>query len=178
MLQHIRYTLLILTIFLLLGFCTNAQNSSNPIQETYQCIPCGYDCDKESFDKPGKCGHCKMELVKKSTVSFKSIEPTEICKYLKAHPNVILLDVRTKEEFDGKASPNFGSLKGAINIPIQELEKQLDKIAHLKGADIIVYCSHSHRSPRASYLLSNNGFVNITNMAGGISKVKDVSCKE
>lgn len=142
----------------------------------YVCLPCGYDCDKEFFLKPGTCRSCNMPLVKRSSIIFKTIEPSAICGYLSSHPDVVLLDVRTKEEFEGKADPNFGTLKNAINIPIQELESKLPGINQLKNKDIIVFCSHSHRSPRASYLLNQNGFTKVTNMAGGMSVMKDKRC--
>ena len=89
---------------------------------------------------------------------------------------MILLDVRTKEEFEGKTNPNFGKLRNAINIPVQELESRLASIAEFKDKEIIVFCSHSHRSPRASYILTSNGFTNVINMEGGMSVVKDNSC--
>jgi rhodanese-related sulfurtransferase len=146
--------------------------------EQYQCLPCGQDCDNKVYDNPGKCPSCQMELVKKTTANFKTIQPSEICDYIKTHPGIVLLDVRTKAEFEGKADPNFGSLKNAINIPIQELPNRLAEIESLKKKEIIVYCSHSHRSPRASYLLMQNGFTNVTNMAGGMSVLKDNSCKK
>lgn len=117
-----------------------------------------------------------MRLVKRSTIVFKTIQPRNICNYLSRHQGVILLDVRTKEEFEGKAGTDFGTLKNAINVPIQELEASLTGMDSLKGREIIVYCSHSHRSPQASYILSTNGFVNVTNMAGGMSQVKDAPC--
>src|SRR4051812_27202340 len=85
----------------------------------YRCLPCGYDCDKVAYNQPGECPTCHMQLVKKSSVTFKSIEPSDICNYINKHPAVILLDVRTKEEFEGKANPDFGTLKNAINIPVQ-----------------------------------------------------------
>ena len=66
------------------------------------------------------------------------------------HPGVVLLDVRTGDEFNGKAKPDFGRLKNAINIPIQELDKRLSELDQHKGKQIIVYCSHSRRSPQAS----------------------------
>ena len=147
-------------------------------QEIYQCIPCGYDCDKQVYDKAGQCPNCKMELVKQSSIIFKNIEPSEICAYIKSHPNVVLLDVRTKLEFEGKAEPNFGTLKNAINLPIQEFDTKLKSLDSLKNKEIIVFCSHSHRSPRASHLLTQNGFTNVTNMAGGMSVLKDNSCKK
>jgi rhodanese-related sulfurtransferase/DNA-directed RNA polymerase subunit RPC12/RpoP len=165
--------------FLFIG-CTysNAQESNPANSEQYQCTPCGSDCDTISFDKSGKCPHCGMALVKKSTVTFKTIQPAEICDYISKHPDVVLLDVRTKEEFEGKRNPDFGTLKNAINMPVQELENHLADISNLKSKEIIVYCSHSRRSPRASYILTQNGFTNVTNMAGGMSVMKDNSCKK
>lgn len=146
-------------------------------QEIYVCTPCGYDCDGVDHSAPGECSSCHMPLVKKSTVTFGSIGPSSICDYIAKNPDVVLLDVRTKEEFEGKGDPNFGTLKNAINIPIQELEKRLSEISHLKDKEIIVYCSHSHRSPRASYILTTNGFKNVTNMSGGMSLVSNSACK-
>lgn len=145
-------------------------------QDSYQCIPCGSDCDKENFETTGTCPHCKMKLVKRATVNFKTIEPVDLCNYIQTHPDVVLLDVRTKEEFEGKKEPFFGTLKNAINVPVQELETRLSELSPYKEKEIIVYCSHSHRSPRASYILTQNGFSNVTNMAGGMSVIKDRSC--
>ncbi|MEP6596814.1 MAG: rhodanese-like domain-containing protein, partial [Ginsengibacter sp.] len=160
--------------------CTysGAQESNDNNNGQYQCTPCGSDCDNTSYDKQGQCPHCGMALVKKSAVTFITIQPTEICDYIIKHPGVVLLDVRTKEEFEGKANPDFGALKNAINIPVQELENHLADISGLKNKEIIVYCSHSHRSPRASYILTQDGFTNVTNMAGGMSVMKDNSCKK
>lgn len=147
-------------------------------QDQYQCLPCGSDCDKVSHNGPGECSACHMKLVKKSTVTFHSVAPADICDYIKKHPDAVLLDVRTKEEFEGKTMPRYGTLKNAINIPIQELESKLSTISHLKNKEVLVYCSHSRRSPRASYLLTQNGFTNVTNMNGGMSEVTDADCKK
>lgn len=143
----------------------------------YQCMPCGNDCDKESFDKPGTCPHCNMQLVKKSTIHFKSIRPEEVCGYIARHPDVVLLDVRSKDEYEGKTD-DFGTLKNAINIPVQELESRVGELKDMKKKEIIVYCSYSKRSPRASYFLSQNGFKNVVNMEGGMSTMTDKSCKK
>jgi rhodanese-related sulfurtransferase len=117
-----------------------------------------------------------MELVKRSTVTFGNISPEEICGYISKHPNTVLLDVRTREEFEGKAKPDFGTLKNSINIPVQELEQRLPELNKLKKKEIIVYCSHSHRSPQASYILTQHGFHKVINMSGGMSVLADKSC--
>lgn len=157
---------------------TASPSNKSPGGEVHQCTPCGNDCDSPTYDGPGRCSHCGMPLVKKSAVVFKTIQPSAICNYLNAHPDVVLLDVRTKEEFEGKADPDFGTLKAAVNIPVQELASKLSTINHLKNKEIIVYCSHSHRSPQACYILTQNGFANVTNMAGGMSVMKEGSCRK
>ena len=167
--------ILLNSILMLLAAEAGSQTAT---PEKYQCLPCGQNCDKKLYDKPGQCSHCHMQLVKKSTVVFKNIQPSEICSYIGNHPQAILLDVRTVKEFEGKSSPNYGSLKNAINIPIQELNNRLAELNPYRNKEIIVYCSHSHRSPQASYLLTQNGFTNVTNMSGGMSAVKDDSCKK
>ena len=153
-----------------------AQSSATGKPSSFQCVPCGYDCDKTTYDHPGKCPHCQMDLVDVRTITFKTIAPEDICAYVKKHPDVLLLDVRTQQEFEGKADPDFGTLKYAVNVPVQELEARLSSLSAWKVKDIIVYCSHSHRSPRAAWILSNNGFKKVTNMAGGLSVLKDRSC--
>lgn len=156
--------------------CGNSAAAPSASGEDYQCMPCGRDCDNQAFKAPGKCPDCQMDLVKKSTVNFRSIEPSEICKYISDHPDVVLLDVRTKEEFEGRSDPDFGTLKNAINVPIQSLEENLSGLEQYKNKEIIVYCSRSHRSPRAAYILTQHGFTHVTNMAGGMSIMKDKSC--
>jgi rhodanese-related sulfurtransferase len=148
----------------------------------YVCLPCGSSCDNAVYDKPGICSHCHMQLVDKATVKFKTIEPEAVCSFItgKGKKNVVLLDVRTPEEFNGTAPDKFGRLAGAINIPILQLEKRIVELNGYKNKEIMVYCSHSHRSPRASYLLMQNGFTKVTNMQLGMSewknKVQDNDC--
>lgn len=145
--------------------------------EKYQCVPCGNDCDKTVHTKPGKCTSCQMELVKSGTIHFNEVPAASVCDYIKTHPGIILLDVRTKDEFDGRAEPYYGGLKNAINIPVQELEKRVGELTRYRDKEILVFCSHSHRSPRASYFLTQNGFAKVTNMLGGMSVLKSGACK-
>ncbi len=172
---------LICSLLFVAGSCNSSQASrpnDTAGQEPYQCLPCGSDCDKATYDVAGECGQCHMQLVKKSSVKHRSIAANEICDYIKKHPDAILLDVRTKAEFEGKSRPKSGTLKNAINIPVQELENKLSSISQLKDKEILVYCSHSQRSPRASYMLTQNGFANVVNMDGGMSRVSDTECKQ
>jgi rhodanese-related sulfurtransferase len=111
-----------------------------------------------------------MTLVKKSSVTFENLSAAEFCAHIAANPNVVILDVRSKGEFDDSAWGNtYGHFKNAININIDELEKRLGELEKYKEREILVYCSHSVRSPRAAILLTEHGFRNVANLAGGVS---------
>lgn len=140
-------------------------------EDEFVCTPCGYDCDKSVHHAAGKCVSCGMPLVKQSSIKFKRIDVNELCKRVADNPNVVLLDVRSPEEFNGTSTTvrTFGHFKRAININVTELEKRMDELKAYKNAEVIVYCSHSHRSPFASYLLSTRGFTKVENMDGGVS---------
>ncbi len=147
-----------------------ANNTGQPAEQ-FVCLPCGSSCDTILTTSPGgTCKHCMMEIVKKSSIVHGNIMPQDLHAHiLKAgSSNVLLLDVRTAEEFNGTAPDKFGRLKNAINISVQQLEKRMKELDVYKDKEIIVYCSHSHRSPRASYLLTQNGFKKITNLQQGM----------
>lgn len=138
----------------------------------YSCTPCGSECDKEVYEKSGTCSECNMALINKSTISHKDIKPDQMCE-LDVN-KVVFLDVRTPAEFNGTAEAKFGAIKNAINIPIQELESRMNELEKYKDKEIVVYCSHSRRSPRASYMLTQKGYKHVTNMLGGMSAWKDL----
>jgi rhodanese-related sulfurtransferase len=156
-------------IFFLVLVTGIAAFSFTSVQTEWVCTPCGADCDKEVHSKGGVCEVCNMALVEKQTVKFKSISPKQACDFLN-DTSVVVLDVRTPGEYSGTSGTNYGHLKGAINIPIQELEKRIGELDKVKDKQILVYCSHSRRSPRASYMLNTHGFNNVTNMSGGMSE--------
>jgi rhodanese-related sulfurtransferase len=86
---------------------------------------------------------------------------TEDAKKLIENNEVVVLDVRTPEEFQGGHIPN------ATLIPLQELENRLNEIDKEKG--YLVVCRSGNRSAQASEILSNNGFSTIYNMTGGMN---------
>jgi len=159
-------------VILFYSFSTGNRSKKSLVAVKYTCLPCGADCDTMVYDKPGTCSHCNMSLIDRSTIVHKNIQPDQLCSLDK--DKVVFLDVRTAEEFNGTAEDKFGAIKNAINIPVQELETRMNELEKYKDKEIIVYCSHSHRSPRASYMLTQNGFKHVTNMLGGMSVWKDL----
>jgi rhodanese-related sulfurtransferase len=163
--------LIVSPILILLFFVSLSANA----QTQYVCSPCDIDCDTQVYDAPGTCPHCGMELVDKNTVLFTDIMIDDVPKTIAANKEIIILDVRSPEEHNGtiEGRLKIGALKGAININIEELPKRVGELEKYKDREIIVYCTHSHRSRRASYILNKNGFTKVRNMADGISQWED-----
>lgn len=66
-----------------------------------------------------------------------------------------LVDVRTPAEFSA------GSVKGAINIPLDKVPSQLSKFKNKES--IVVFCRSGSRSGQAKSILESNGFQNVIN---------------
>lgn len=66
-----------------------------------------------------------------------------------------LVDVRTPAEF----AP--GSVRGAVNIPLDSIQSQLAKFRDKKS--IVVFCRSGARSGQAKSILERNGIQNVVN---------------
>jgi rhodanese-related sulfurtransferase len=77
---------------------------------------------------------------------------------LQHHEDSLLLDVRTKAEFES------GHIEGAAHIPVDELR---DRLAELdRDKEILAYCAVGVRGYIASRILQQNGF-KVRNLTGG-----------
>lgn len=70
-----------------------------------------------------------------------------------------LVDVRTKIEHE------LGSIPNSINIPVNELRSNLDKLP--KDKKIVIYCAVGFRGNIASRILLQYGFTDVVNLSGG-----------
>jgi rhodanese-related sulfurtransferase len=80
--------------------------------------------------------------------------------YQKYQEGVLLLDVRTQEEWDEFHAPN------ATLIPLDELESRLNELP--QNEEIVVVCRSGNRSQVGRDILLNNGFEQATSMSGGL----------
>lgn len=71
----------------------------------------------------------------------------------------IILDVRSKGEFAG------GHIKGAVNISVDTLKSNLDKLKN-KNNPIITCCASGMRSASAKSILKANGYTKVYNGGG------------
>lgn len=97
----------------------------------------------------------------RSTVA--ALTPEEAQQLATVDSSVVLLDVRTPQEFRSTT----GHLQGALLIPVQELEQRMNELAPYKDKTIVAYCRTGNRSGKAAALLQAQGF-KVFNMSGGI----------
>ena len=98
-------------------------------------------------------------------MTYELISPEETQKSVETNPSVVLLDVRTPEEFKGPS----GHLANSLLIPVQELERRIGELSQYKDRTIIAYCRTGNRSGKAAAILVRSGFTAM-NMEGGIVK--------
>lgn len=82
------------------------------------------------------------------------IEKTDFAQLV--HEGAIILDVRTTGEFSN------GHIKGSINIPVDKLGANLNKLKS-KNKTVITCCASGMRSASAKSILKSNGFTNVYN---------------
>ena len=82
---------------------------------------------------------------------------------------ITLIDVRTPVEFAN------GTIDGAINIPLDDMRRQLDRIPRDKP--IVLFCGVGLRGYLASNILKQRGFKDVRNLSGGIKTYRAATAK-
>jgi len=96
---------------------------------------------------------------------YGTIKPADLNTAL-AENAPFLLDVREASELE-----KDGYIEGAVNIPVRELFKNLDKLPGLDDP-IVIYCASGHRGAIAMSALKLVGYTNVRNLGGGLGAWK------
>lgn len=93
--------------------------------------------------------------------AIKKVDPVEFSEVI-AQTGVIILDVRTPEEF------NAGHIANSININIAgpDFASEVSKLD--KNATVAVYCRSANRSAVATKEMADLGFTDMYDLQGGI----------
>jgi rhodanese-related sulfurtransferase len=107
------------------------------------------------------------QIVQEAKVAINEVSIAEVKKMIDNKEDIILLDVRDKEEYE------TGHIPGAINISRGTLELKSHLIIPDKTKKIVVYCGLDLRSPLATKSLNDFGYKKAINMVGGLKAWKE-----
>ena len=99
-----------------------------------------------------------------SNTGVDTISQTELISQIKSQQPPLIIDVRTKREYDS------GHIPGAINIEFRELKSRISEIESYKNASIIIYCEHGIRAKVAENTLKKANFKSILHLQGDMSQ--------
>ncbi len=93
-------------------------------------------------------------------MSFKQITQAEAKKMMDSQDNVVILDVRTHDEYKS------GHIEGAICYPVEDISSDVIEEIKDKNTVILVYCRTGRRSKLAAQKLYDMGYKNIYEFGG------------
>ena len=96
-----------------------------------------------------------------ATDGFATISVTDLKQRLDRGDTLLVLDVRTPEEY-----AQDGHIAGSTLIPLQELAQRMDELP--RDTPIACFCRSGNRSQTACNQLAQAGFADLVNVAGGI----------
>ncbi|MCU0479932.1 MAG: rhodanese-like domain-containing protein [Anaerolineae bacterium] len=92
--------------------------------------------------------------------TFNAIRIPDLKAELDAQTEMVLVDVRTVDEFAE------GFIPGAFNIPLNEFTDHLDMLPNL-DANIVIYCGSGHRSAMVMMVMNMLGYTNVRSLLAG-----------
>ena len=103
---------------------------------------------------------CSSPTKNNQEMVFLNITAEEARKLMDSEKDRIILDVRSREEYDQ------GHIPGAILIPDTEIEAKAADLLPDKDQLILVYCRSGRRSKLAAQSLADLGYTNIREFGG------------
>ena len=103
------------------------------------------------------CGQVKE---KEQEAVYVNITVQEAKRIMDSEEGYVILDVRTREEYDQ------GHIPGAILIPDTEISEKAENVLTDKEQLILVYCRSGRRSKLAAQCLVDLGYTNIREFGG------------
>jgi len=90
------------------------------------------------------------------------ITATDVKQALDGNQDVLILDVRTPEEFAKNR------IKGAINLPVDQVENKIQSVIPDKNKKIFAYCLSASRSVHAVNAMKKLGYTDVYNLTSGL----------
>ena len=93
-----------------------------------------------------------------------AIPPDDLLAQIDAGKAPVILDVRSKAEFDA------GHVPGAVHVPFWQVAKSKEVLPSDTNEPLVVYCGHGPRAYMAGAALRRLGFSRISYLAGHMTR--------
>ena len=104
-------------------------------------------------------GNHKDQKQEDVEMDYEQISPQEAKEVMETEKDLIILDVRTQEEYDS------GHIKNAVCLPNEEILGELEGLPD-KGQTVLVYCRSGRRSKQAAQKLADMGYAKVLEFGG------------
>jgi rhodanese-related sulfurtransferase len=104
------------------------------------------------------------QVIKDAHEGVSSIGVDELKRRIKKNKKLVLLDVRTKSEYDS------AHIKGSAWVERGVAEFVLVRTLPYPNAEIVVYCKMGHRAGLVSKALKKAGYKNVVSLEGGFDE--------
>jgi rhodanese-related sulfurtransferase len=102
----------------------------------------------------------------KAPVEPKNVTPAEAEKLINSRKDLVVLDVRTADEFES------GHIKGAKNVSFLDDDFE-QKLKEVEGKPVLVHCASGNRSAKAVKQMLGKQFPELYHMNGGMKAWTD-----
>lgn len=92
------------------------------------------------------------------------LEIDTLKQWLDAGEDLLVLDVRTPDEFTGE----LGHIAGARNLPVDAVNARSDELSEWQERPVLLVCRTDRRSAKAAQILARKGFADLHVVAGGM----------
>lgn len=103
------------------------------------------------------------KVVIKFNKNVTNISGAEALNLIKKNKDLIVLDVRTKSEYQ------TGHINASKLMPVNEIASRIKELEKFRGKAILVHCASGGRSPKAVNVLLKNKFSPIYHMNHGLA---------
>lgn len=112
-------------------------------------------------DKPPRIA----KLLQETKANINEISADQLLDLKAMHPNIVIVDVREKSEWD------MGYLKEAALVNRGILEFRIEKLAPESDTPIVLYCAGGNRSALAAERLEQMGYTAVYSITEGFSSI-------
>lgn len=93
---------------------------------------------------------------------MKNVSAEDLKNKIDLGEKIVIIDVRTPQEL------TRGKIEGAINIPLDFFESEIERKVKDKNTNVYLYCLSGSRSIMATQIMERKGYKNVFNVLSGM----------